>query len=458
MTPSAHLLSVIATVALVATLATSPAAARTLDGPEAPALEATASGAITGRVLAEPFGGGTAVPANSGEVQFWANSSGSLVPTATTPLTSTGTFSLPSGLPAGQYRVAFVSRDDIALPVREWHNDQRFSVSANLITLTNGVPFPFGDVVLQERTVGTQRFAGANRFATATAVSRYFLGEGAERDIVIVNGLNFPDALGAGPLAARLGGPLLMVTANAIPAETAVELDFLDPRTITIVGGTGAVSSAVEAQLATYVGGSDNVQRIDGANRYETSRAVVASIGVSAQSITRLFIATGQSFPDALSAVPAAISVGGAILLVDGRRAALDDLTATYIDSINVPVTIVGGTGVVSAGIQSQLVSRGVVVDRVSGSNRYATSIAIARQYFPYAEFAYLTNGSGFADALAIGPWAGLGRSPVYLTQSSCIADAVFDDLIDRLFSNATLVGGEGVLSQRVFDFEPCTS
>ncbi len=451
----ASLFSVVATVALMATLTTAPASARSLDEPGAPPLSAAVSGAVTGRVLIEPFGGGTPQPSNEGQVQFWSASSSAGVPTAIASLSASGTFSI-SGLPAGQYRVAFISRDSVALPVREWHNNKTFAISANLVTLTDGGAFAFGDVVLEERTVGSQRFAGANRYATATAISTNFLSPGAERDIVIVNGQNFPDALGAGPLAAVLGAPLLMVTQSSIPSETAAELDRLNPLSITIVGGTGVVSSEVEAQLASYVGGSSNVTRISGSNRYATSRAIVEALDTQSP-ITELFIATGTGFPDALSAVPAAGSVGGAVLLVNGGAGSLDDSTASYIDALNVPVTIVGGTGVVSAGIQNQLVNRGVVVGRVSGADRFATSIAIARGYFPHPEFAYLANGFGFADALAIGPWAGLGGVPVYLTQQNCITDAVFDDLIDGLYSNVVLVGGTGVLSTTVELIEPCT-
>lgn len=452
----ASLLSTLAIAALVATLTTAPAAARTTDEPVSPELSSANSGVISGRVLIEPFGGGTPVPANSGEVQFFSQSSSVLVPTATAFLTSSGTFSLPSGLPAGQYAVAFISRDTRAVPVREWFNNQRDRLGVDAITLVDDAAFAFGDVVLEQRTIDTERIFGANRYATAAAVSDRYAIDGAVRDIVIVNGQNFPDALGAGPIAARFGGPLLMVTQNAIPAETAAELDRLTPRTITIVGGTGVVSAAVEAQLATYVGGAENVTRIAGANRYATSRAIVQALD-SAAPINELFIATGRGFPDALSAVPAAGWVGGAVLLVDGALGSLDASTAAFIDGLDVPVTIVGGTGVVSAGIQSQLSGRGIVVDRVSGANRYATSIAIAVEYFPYADFAYLANGLGFADALAIGPWGGVYGTPVYLTQPTCVTDAVYDDLILGLFNGATLVGGTGVLSSEVETLQSCT-
>lgn len=435
------------------TLSVAPAAARTVDATGPNDLSAAASGAITGRVLIQLPGGATTVAANAGVVRLYA--AASTIPAAEGVLSSSGFFTI-AGLPAGQYAAEFVSTDTRALPVREWFNNQRYRDDANLITLIDGAAFPFGDVVLEPRVFDVERIGGVNRFDTAANVSERAAVAGADRDIVIVNGLNFPDALGAGPLAARLGAPLLMVTRDSIPDETRAELERLDPLTITIVGGTGSVSTAVEQALAPYVGGIANVARIAGGSRYETSRRVVEVIQADT-SITELFIATGRGFPDALAAVPAAGSVSGAVLLVDGTQGSLDNDTAIYVDGLNVPVTIVGGAGVVSSGIESQLAGLGVDVQRVAGSTRYATAIAIAVTYFPSAEYAYLASGLGFADALAVGPIAAVFGAPVYLTQSDCVTDAVYDDLLAGLFGGVTLIGGTGALSSRVQSLEACS-
>jgi len=451
----ASLFAALVTVALVTTLTTAPAAARTLDEVEQPEVTSAVSGVITGRVLIEPVDDGPPVAANAGEVRLYDRNDPSTEPVGFALLSSSGTFSI-AGLPAGQYLASFSSFDTRAIPVREWFNDKSNRLEADAITLLDGVAFAFGDVLLEQRTIVTERLFGPNRFATAESVSQRYLSAGAFRDVVIVNGSNFPDALGAGPIASRAGGPLLMVTQNSIPAETAAELDRINPRTITIVGGTGVVSASVEAQLVAYVfEGEANVRRIAGANRYATSRAIVEALDAE-RDITELFVATGRGFPDALAAVPAASYVGGAVLLVDGARSSLDASTAAFINGLDVPVTLVGGTGVVSAGIQSQLTGLGVDTARVSGSNRYATAIAIAVEYFPTADSAYLANAFGFADALAIGPWAGNFGFPVYLTQPNCVTDAVFDDLIVGLFTRVTLVGGTGVLSSNVESIIPC--
>jgi hypothetical protein len=92
--------------------------------------------------------------------------------------------------------------------------------------------------------------------------------------VYVATGENFPDALGAGPAAAIVKGPILLVTQNSIPGETAAELTRLAPDKIIIVGGTAVVSASVESGLAAYAG---TVERIAGANRYDTAAKLSAA-------------------------------------------------------------------------------------------------------------------------------------------------------------------------------------
>jgi hypothetical protein len=88
----------------------------------------------------------------------------------------------------------------------------------------------------------------------------------------VSTGLNFPDALGGGPVAALHDGPVLLVKTDSIPAATATELTRLAPEKIVILGGTGVISTGVEAALAAYTAGT--VERLAGADRYETAAAI----------------------------------------------------------------------------------------------------------------------------------------------------------------------------------------
>jgi putative cell wall-binding protein len=97
------------------------------------------------------------------------------------------------------------------------------------------------------------RQAGANRYATAAAISAATFAPGAPVAYT-ATGLNFPDALAAAAAAARLGGPVLLVQQNAIPAEAKTELTRLQAARIVIAGGTAVVSTTVQTQLAAYLG------------------------------------------------------------------------------------------------------------------------------------------------------------------------------------------------------------
>jgi hypothetical protein len=93
---------------------------------------------------------------------------------------------------------------------------------------------------------------------------------GSQDVVYVATGDNFPDALGAGPVAALANGPLLLVTRDAIPGVTLGELNRLQPDTIVIVGGTGVISEAVANALAG-LSFSPTVQRLAGADRYATA-------------------------------------------------------------------------------------------------------------------------------------------------------------------------------------------
>ncbi len=190
--------------------------------------------------------------------------------------------------------------------------------------------------------------SGPSRFATAAALSGSTFSPGVPAAF-IVTGESFPDGLAAGPAAAHLGGPILLVRSGSIPSYTATELERLQPQKIYVVGGTLAVSAAVETQLAGY---APSVERLAGSNRYYTAQAV--SERVFGTGATTAWMATGESFPDALAAGPAAALGGGPLLLTQrdtipyGGRLELSRLEPNVI-------LIAGGTGVVSQTVEDAL-------------------------------------------------------------------------------------------------------
>ncbi|MBA3587900.1 MAG: cell wall-binding repeat-containing protein [Chloroflexi bacterium] len=89
------------------------------------------------------------------------------------------------------------------------------------------------------------RLAGADRYATAVQVSRASYGSAGSDAVFIATGLNFPDGLAGGPVAALVPGPILLVNPTALPSIVASELDRLDPAKVFVLGGTSAISDGV---------------------------------------------------------------------------------------------------------------------------------------------------------------------------------------------------------------------
>ena len=145
---------------------------------------------------------------------------------------------------------------------------------------------------------GLHREAGVNVYHRAALVSRntYDPGVGV---VYVATGQAFPDALAGGAAAAANDAPLLFVQRDSIPVDPAAELDRLNPRRIVVLGGTAAISDGVVAALRQYSG---DVTRVAGADRYATSAALAGQFRRVDGSVAAAVIATGQQFPDAVTA------------------------------------------------------------------------------------------------------------------------------------------------------------
>ena len=287
---------------------------------------------------------------------------------------------------------------------------------------------------------GTQRLSGADRYATAVALSRASFGPGVPV-VFVANGLNYPDALSAASAAAVLGGPLLLTGPTSLPASVATELKRLEPQSIIVVGGTGAVSARVAGQLEAY---SPSIERASGADRYATSRAIAKRAFPTASTV---FVATGRSFPDALSASAAAGAKGAPVVLVDGAKSGLDAASAAAIKAAKpARIVVAGGTGAVSSGVAAAL-ARIAPVSRYGGSDRYATANSINAAFFPTAATAYLASGTSFPDALAGAAVAGRAGAPLFIVQPSCVPDASAAALAKAGVGTRVVLGGTGAVS-----------
>ena len=268
---------------------------------------------------------------------------------------------------------------------------------------------------------GPVRVAGLNRYATSVAASKKGFPDGANA-IVIATGVNWPDALGGSALAGAVGGPLLLTRTDALPSEVVSEIKRLDAHYAYILGSTASVGPAVEAALKSMLG-TMNVERLGGANRYETARKVadktISLLGPDYKG--EAFVATGLNFPDATGAAPLAAALGRPILLANLNAGTV------YVPSATKKLTILGTTAAVPASIETYL--NGALgaanVDRVGGVNRYATAALVAQLGVDAGMKWHnvgLATGLNFPDALSGGAMLGELGSVMLLTRPDVLA------------------------------------
>jgi len=199
-------------------------------------------------------------------------------------------------------------------------------------------------------TSGSHRLADVTRFGTASRVAEMW--ESSDT-VYLANGLTFPDALAGAAAAGANDAPVLLSGPTSLPAETAAALHRLQPSTIVILGGEGAISPAV-AQAATQATGVETTaERLAGIDRYgtaiEISRATYPDAGIPV-----VFVANGLGFADALAGAAAAGHLGGPVLLTApgaASSALIDEVQRLQPERI----VVLGGPAAVSEHVVDQL-------------------------------------------------------------------------------------------------------
>ncbi|QJU54687.1 cell wall-binding repeat-containing protein [Herbiconiux sp. KACC 21604] len=211
-----------------------------------------------------------------------------------------------------------------------------------------GGPLTIADAVLTAVEGSTfhptvTRISGVDRYDS----SRLLIGDGtfgrpSSPLAYLADGRNFPDALAASPAAVTQNAAVLLVDGSrtALSQDDRAALDGAGVAQVTIAGGPNSVSTGVESSLSPTYNGT----RVSGANRYE---GAVAVNGVFTEARVA-FLASGELYPDALSAGPAAGHTGNPIYLVQKGcvpTSVLDDIARIGAKEI----VILGGVNTVSA-------------------------------------------------------------------------------------------------------------
>ena len=155
---------------------------------------------------------------------------------------------------------------------------------------------------LPETVKNYKRLKGANRYVTNLEILKEAGVE--DEDILVCTGLNFADSLSA----SALGKPILLVRDTLTDAQK----DFLESlnkeNKLFIIGGSGAVSANLAAQVASY----GTTERIGGKTRFETSVLLADRF---LEEPTTAVLAYAYNFPDGLCGGPLAYALKAPLIL-----------------------------------------------------------------------------------------------------------------------------------------------
>lgn len=254
-----------------------------------------------------------------------------------------------------------------------------------------------------DQTATVQRIAGNDRYETAAMIAES-IGAGSVGTVddlptaIVATGNSFADALAGGPLATGADGadalPVLLV-ADEVPAATADAIDTLGIEQAIILGGTGAITADVEAEIEQLTG--NDAVRLAGGNRYGTAVAVAEfAIETLAFPVESTILASGAEFADALAGGPlggvrqAPLLLSDPVQLPDESEAFFEE----HADTIET-ITTLGGTAAVSTSSAASAEAAAETPPEIQTNETYRVAPAAAASQANGSVREYTATGLG---------------------------------------------------------------
>ena len=316
---------------------------------------------------------------------------------AWTPDVEENTYSFHEG---SQGYIMDVYQDKVVLKAIDFATDtvvREYTISNHSASIPTPTPTP--EPTPTPDYSNLEVIQGQNRYETATLLSQSSFD--SADTVVLVNGEAMADGLCATPLALEVNAPILLVEKDRIPEATLNEINRLNPSNIIAVGGTGVISDGLVNSLGR------NIQRLGGANRYETSLAIAKHLDTMFD-VDTVAIANGYGEADAMSISP--FSHRLPIILVE-KNNMLNATREWLLSEELVWGFIIGGEGVVNQAFPFG-------TERLGGANRYETNSSVINKFNPSNRL-YVTKGLELVDALTAGVIAGRNDSPVVLVDGN---------------------------------------
>ena len=195
---------------------------------------------------------------------------------------------------------------------------------------------------------------------------------------------------------------------------------------------------------------SVNVTRVSGDTRYETSFAIAAQLKevLGIETFDTIIVASGESYPDALSGSYLSTMKNAPILLTN------KSMNSTVLDYINENLStggmvyILGGVNSVPQSFEDSLDEAGIQNKRLSGNTRVETNLAILEEAQVNGDKILISTAYNYADSLS----ASASGLPVLLldTNANKLTDAQKDFLEAHSGCEFYILGGVNTVSEKL--------
>lgn len=256
-----------------------------------------------------------------------------------------------------------------------------------------------------------RRLYGLNRYETAYRIADEYMKDSGQiklKDIIVVSGENYPDALSASYLAKVKKAPIILWRAKENKnVQEYIKKNLQQGGYVYLIGGPTIVGKEVASGMRSY-----KFVRIYGKDRYETNAKVLIKAGVKKLSgIDIGMICDGTSFQQALIAS----STGHPIILAKKTGITKEQrslLAGTAFNGFQclmnmdeLPLSFVKSFSVFNF-------SKMVGFDYVSMAE---LSVLIAKAYHPESKEVILASDTDFPDGLCGGTLALVNKAPILL-------------------------------------------
>lgn len=223
--------------------------------------------------------------------------------------------------------------------------------------------------------------------------------------------------------------------------------------------------------LKTYNNTYSNVVTVAGEDRIETAIELSSKYynsddknAITSDAVNNIVLVGSTSIVDGLVASPLASEKTAPLLLTSKDK--LDSSVKSEIKRVmnlksdtgintSKKVYLAGGANSISKDVENELKNMGLKVTRLSGEDRYETSLAIADEIGLDNDKAFVVGGTGLADAMSIAPVASQLKdgdaTPIVVVDGK--AKEISDDAKSFLgTSDVDIIGGKNSVSKEIED------